>query len=60
LGGSAAALLVAALGLAAAWDRALLGSAGSPRAIEIRATGEAHCVLRNGNVGALQSLGAPG
>jgi hypothetical protein len=58
--GAVAALLVAALGLAAAWDRALLGSAGSPRAIEIRATGEARCVLRNGNTGALQSLGGAG
>jgi hypothetical protein len=58
--GSVAALLVAALGLAAAWDRALLGSAGAPRAIEIRATGEARCVLRNGNTGALQSLGGAG
>jgi hypothetical protein len=42
------ASLVLALGAAAAWDRALLRAALSPRAIEIRPSGEALCVLASG------------
>ena len=38
---AATAALVVALGAAAAWDRALLGARRSPRAIEVRPSGEA-------------------
>jgi hypothetical protein len=58
--GSAVALLAVALGIAAAWDRALLRSARSPRAIEIRSDGEARCVLGNGASGMLDSPGGAG
>jgi hypothetical protein len=44
----AAAALVLVLGVAAAWDRALLGAARSPRAIEIHPSGEAFCLLADG------------
>ena len=44
----ATATLVLALGAAAAWDRALLGARRSPRAIEVRPSGEAFCLLANG------------
>ena len=44
----AAAALAVALGLAAAWDRALLGATRSPRTIEIRPSGEAFCLLADG------------
>ncbi len=53
----ALAVLVAALGFATAWDRALLGSAGSPRAIELLASGKARCLLGSGESPALESLG---
>jgi len=42
------AVLVLALGTAAAWDRALLRAARSVRAIEIRPSGEAFCLLADG------------
>ena len=45
----AAAFLTFALGLAAAWDRALLRSGRSLRAIEIRPSGEAICLLADGS-----------
>ena len=45
----ATAVLVFALGVAAARDRALLGAARSPRAIEFRPSGEAYCLLANGD-----------
>jgi hypothetical protein len=52
--GLAAALLVFALGAAAAWDRALLRSGRSPRAIEFLASGEARAVLADGSTSAIQ------
>jgi hypothetical protein len=55
--GIALALLVLALGFAAAWDRALLRAARSPRAIEIRPSGEALCILATGEAAALEPLG---
>lgn len=58
--GFALALLVMSLGMAAAWDRALLRSGRSPRAIEIGGGGEARCVLGNGESGPLQSPGGAG
>ena len=51
--GSVAALLVAALGLAAAWDRALLRGPRSPRTIEIHSSGEAVCRFANGETAAM-------
>ncbi len=56
--GIATASLVLALGCAAAWDRALLRAARSPRAIEIRRTGEALCVLADGKSAMLEPLGS--
>ena len=55
--GAIAALLIAALGIAAASDRALLRSGRSPRAIEIRSSGEAVCLFSNGNSAAVEALG---
>ena len=55
--GIALAALVLALGCAAAWDRALLRAARSPRWIEIRPSCEAYCVLANGETAALAPLG---
>lgn len=46
--GGALACLIAALGIAAAWDRALLRSSGAPRAIELHAQGAAACLRREG------------
>jgi hypothetical protein len=43
------ALLIVALGAGAARDRALLRGSASPQAIEIRASGQAYCVLRDGS-----------
>ena len=45
---STAAVLLVSLGAAAAWDRALLRTAGSPRVIEIRPSGEAFCLFADG------------
>ncbi len=47
--GFALALLIVALGGVSAWDRALLRAAGSPRAIEIQASGTATVVLARGD-----------
>jgi hypothetical protein len=52
------AALVLALGAAAAWDRALLGAVRSPRAIEIRPSGEAFCLLADGKSLAVASPGS--
>jgi hypothetical protein len=43
------AMLILGLGASAAWDRALLRSRRSLRAIEIRPTGEAFCLLADGS-----------
>jgi hypothetical protein len=48
------ALLIVGLGAAAAWDRALLGSRRSLRAIEIRPSGEAFCLLADGGTAAIE------
>jgi len=58
--GGTAACLVLALGVAAAWDRALLRSARSPRALEIQASGEARCILASGAAIALEPLAGAG
>jgi len=50
----AGALLIIGLGAAAAWDRALLGSRHSLRAIEIRHSGEAYCLLADGSTAAIE------
>jgi len=52
-----AALLVLSLGMAAAWDRALLRTGRSPAAIEISASGKAVCLFSNGDSAALEALG---
>ena len=52
----AAALLVAGLGAAAAWDRALLASRRSLRAIEIRPSGEAFCLLADGGTAVIEPV----
>ena len=52
-----AALLTFLLGIAAAWDRALLRSQRAPRAIEIHSSGEARCLFSNGNSAAIEALG---
>jgi hypothetical protein len=46
--GTAIAVLVLALGVAAAWDRALLRGRRSPRALELAPPGEGVLVLANG------------
>ena len=51
------ALLILALGVAAAWDRALLRGGRSPRAIEIRPSGEAVCLFSNGQSVTVQARG---
>ena len=58
--GPAAALLVVALGAFAAWDRALLRSANSPRAIEILPSGQAQCIQAGGAAVPVQALGGTG
>ncbi len=58
--GAAIAVLFLALGAAAAWDRALLRAARSPRAIEIRPSGEALCLLANGESFPLDARGGNG
>jgi hypothetical protein len=57
--GTTIALLVAALGAATAWDRALLGTNGSPRAVEIARTGEAVLVLARGERVEIRRRGNP-
>ena len=57
LAGGAIAVLMLALGVAAAWDRALLRAGRSPRTIEFRPSGEARCVFANGESAALEPLG---
>ena len=52
-----AALLTISLGIAAAWDRALLRSRRAPFAIEIHSSGEARCLYANGDSAALEALG---
>ncbi len=58
--GIAVALLLVALGCAAAWDRALLRAARSPRAVEIRPSNQALCVLASGETVPLEPLGGAG
>jgi len=58
--GAAASLLVLALGAAAAWDRALLRTGRSPRAVEIRASNEAACLLAGGDTLPLEPPGGGG
>ena len=48
LAGTALAALIAALGVAAAWDRALLRGRNSPRALTVPAGGAAGLELANG------------
>jgi hypothetical protein len=55
--GISAALLIVALGITAAWDRALLRSRRSPSFIEIRSAGEAVCLFANGDSAALEAQG---
>jgi len=52
----ALALLTLALGASAAWDRALLRGARSPRAVELRAGGGAAVVLANGQAIAVRAV----
>jgi len=54
--GVALALLLPALGAAAAWDRALLRGAQSPKAIEIPGSGEARVVFADGETAAVEAL----
>ena len=56
----AGAVLFAGLGAAAAWDRALLASRRSPRAIEIRPSGEAFCLLADGRTAVVEAAGGNG
>lgn len=58
--GVALAILLPALGAAAAWDRALLRGAHSPKAIEIPGSGEARVVFADGRsaaAGPLRGIG---
>ena len=54
--GVALALLLPALGAAAAWDRALLRGAQSPKAIEIPGSGKARVVFADGETAAVEAL----
>jgi hypothetical protein len=56
LTGVALAVLSLALGATAAWNRALLRGARSPRAIEIPPTGEARVILANGEAVAVRAV----
>jgi len=58
--GTALAVLLLALGAAAAWDRALLRGRRSPRAIEIRGSGEALVVFANGQVSPARAVHGSG
>ena len=53
-----AAALVLALGMAAAWDRALLRGRHSPHAIELRPSGEAVCLFANGDSAPVEARGS--
>ena len=53
--GVLAAVLIFALGAAAAWDRALLRARHSLRAIEIRPSGEALCLLADGSTALIEA-----
>jgi hypothetical protein len=57
--GIAAALLMLALGVSAAWNRALLRGRRSPRAIEIHPSGEA-CRFADGATAAVRAIGGSG
>ena len=54
--GMALAILLTALGVAAAWDRALLRGARAARAIEIQPSGGALLVLANGETAAVEPV----
>ena len=54
--GIALAFLILMLGGFAAWERALLRGSGSPRAIEIQASGAGAVVLRNGDRIAVRAM----
>ena len=54
--GIALAFLILLLGGFAAWERALLRASGSPRAIEIQASGTGAVVLRNGDRVAVRAV----
>ena len=56
--GVALAALLLLLGGYAAWDRALLHSARSPRTLEIQPDGTAKCLFANGKSVALERLGS--
>jgi hypothetical protein len=56
--GTAMAILILALGAVAAWDRALLRFPRSPRAVELLPSGEARCILANGDAAAIRAPGA--
>ena len=58
--GSVLAALTVLLGAIVAWDRALLRSPRSPKAIEIYPNGTAKCLFANGESGVLQRLGGSG
>ena len=53
-------MLLLVLGLASAWDRALLRTGRSPTAIDIHASGEAICRFANGDSAAVEALGGTG
>ena len=48
------------LGIASAWDRALLRSSRSPKAIEILFSGEARCLFADGGSAAIDTPGGSG
>jgi hypothetical protein len=52
------AVLIFALGVAAAWDRALLRAGGSPQTIEILPSGEARCLFSAGEPAVIEARGA--
>ena len=58
--GPAIAALLVALGAASAWDRALLRGRRSPRAIEIRGSGEALVVFASGKTAAAGAIHGTG
>ena len=58
--GIALALLIVMLGGVSAWDRALLRASGSPRAIEIQASGTAAVVLARGDRIAVRAVRGAG
>jgi hypothetical protein len=58
--GAALAVLLVALGAAAAWDRALLRGRRSPRTIEIRASGEAAVAFASGEAATATAIHGSG